>query len=134
MIYPSDDTGPGYRPLQPKGPSGTYSRVFHAGLFRHPLAGWTPLRKEPDMKHSVIFSLGVGAVLTMTLPAAAQSQCASREAVVNQLAERFGESRQSIGMAQGTITVTLPDGRMWIIAAGQAWEKIDEAVALGEPA
>ena len=69
------------------------------------------------MKHSVIFSLGVGAVLTMTLPAAAQSQCASREAVVNQLA-----------------TVTLPDGRMWIIAAGQAWEKIDEAVALGEPA
>lgn len=101
------------------------------------------------MKHSVIFSLGVGAVLTMTLPAAAQSQCASREAVVNQLAERFGESRQSIGMAQGdrvvetyasatsgtwTITVTLPDGRMCIIAAGQAWEKIDEAVALGEPA
>ncbi|MBV7410823.1 hypothetical protein [Maritimibacter sp. DP1N21-5] len=100
------------------------------------------------MKRSLIISLGIGAVLTMTLPVLAQNQCADRELVLTQLADRFGESRQSIGMAQGdrvvetfasdisgswTITVTLPDGQMCIIAAGQSWEEVEEAVASGQP-
>ena len=78
----------------------------------------------------------------MASTAMAQTQnCAKREAVLDRLAERYGESRQSIGMApQGrvievfasletgtwTITVTLPSGVTCLVASGQSYEALDE--------
>ena len=75
--------------------------------------------------------------------AAAQQQCAPRDVVIAQLSEGFGETRQSIGLAQGnrvvevfaseesgtwTITVTLPNGTTCLVAAGIAFEHVAEAL------
>lgn len=80
---------------------------------------------------------------------AAPSNCAPRASVVEHLAQRFGEARQSIGIASGdrvvemfaspdtgtwTLTMTLPDGQTCIIGAGQSFERIDEApLPSGQP-
>lgn len=74
--------------------------------------------------------------------ALAQGQtCGARDAVIERLAERYGESRQSIGMApEGrvvevfaslesgtwTITVTMPNGMTCLVASGQSYENLDE--------
>ena len=74
--------------------------------------------------------------------ASAQGQnCGQRAAVIATLAESYGESRQSIGMAtQGrivevfasletgtwTITITLPNGMTCLVASGQSYENLDE--------
>ncbi|MDJ1016201.1 MAG: hypothetical protein QNJ35_06790 [Paracoccaceae bacterium] len=84
------------------------------------------------------------AALAILLPAAASAQqtCAPREAVLERLSERFGESRQSIGLAAQnrivevhaseatgtwTITVTMPNGITCLVAAGRAYETVGEA-------
>lgn len=79
--------------------------------------------------------------------AAAQGQnCGNRDMVVERLATKYGESRQSIGMAPAgrvvevyasdetgtwTITVTMPNGITCLVASGQSFEHLDEPV---EPA
>lgn len=85
-------------------------------------------------------SLGVGAMILATGHAFAQQvnrNCADRETVVDRLANTYGESRQSIGLAPNnsvvevfasletgtwTITVTSPAGMMCLVASGQAYE------------
>ncbi|APG48364.1 hypothetical protein [Phaeobacter porticola] len=81
----------------------------------------------------------------IALPAVAQTSnsCAPREQVVKRLAERYGESRQSIGIGQRgvvmetfaseesgswTITVTTPGGVTCLVASGQAYEFLAEAL------
>ena len=85
--------------------------------------------------------------------AAAQSapqaarQCAAHEAVVAQLAERYGESRQAMGLAPNnavvelfantetgtwTITGTLASGITCLIASGEAYEPVAESLIPGE--
>ncbi len=74
--------------------------------------------------------------------AEAQNNCASRDVVIERLAERFGETRQTIGLAQEsrvvetfasletgtwTITVTLPNGVTCLVASGTSFEGLDEA-------
>lgn len=69
--------------------------------------------------------------------------CAPRETVVEQLAADYGESRRSIGLAArgsvieifasqetGTWTITVTDTRgiACLVAAGQAFEAVDEAL------
>ncbi len=83
---------------------------------------------------AVLFGL-----LLSTPIAEAQSRpaCADRAKVVERLAERYGETRQSMGMHQNngvlevyasadtgtwTILVTMPNGLACLIAAGQSWE------------
>lgn len=82
--------------------------------------------------------------LGLTASAAAQGQnCGQRQAVIQRLADGYGESRQSIGMApQGrvvevfasletgtwTITVTTPNGLTCLVASGQSYENLDEAL------
>ncbi|MFW8595635.1 hypothetical protein [Cribrihabitans neustonicus] len=77
-------------------------------------------------------------------PAAAQGRkCAPREKVVQRLAEKYGESRQSIGMGERglvmetfasaesgswTITVTTPTGITCLVASGQSYEVLAEAL------
>jgi hypothetical protein len=88
-------------------------------------------------------ALALGVVLAT--PAASQqfgARCAPRDTVVAYLADRYGESRQSIGIAAGyavmelyasgetgtwTVTVTLPDGMMCLVASGSSFETVAEA-------
>lgn len=96
-------------------------------------------------------SLGLGAMLLATQHVFAQSnRCASRDIVVAQLSDKYGESRQSIGLGSNdavvevfasvqtgtwTITVTLPTGQTCIVAAGSSYEALAEApVAPGNDA
>jgi len=88
-------------------------------------------------------SLGLGVMLLATQHAfAQQNRCASRDVVVAQLSDKYGESRQSIGLGSNdavvevfastatgtwTITVTLPSGRTCIVAAGSSFEALAEA-------
>lgn len=97
---------------------------------------------------AILFPLAVAAALAA--PASAQTaNCSTREHVIGHLADRFGEARQSIGLAAGnrivemfaspdtgtwTLTMTTPDGRTCIIGAGQAWERVEEDVTpAGQP-
>lgn len=73
--------------------------------------------------------------------------CAERDLVVERLAERYGETRQSIGLGSGgamveifasedsgswTITVTMPNGSTCLMATGQSYEKLAEALPVDE--
>lgn len=97
-------------------------------------------------------ALSLGLAACIALPATGEAQsgnCAPRDRVIAQLSERFGEARQSIGMAAGdrvvemfaspdtgtwTITMTMPSGLTCIIGAGEAWERVDEAATpAGQP-
>jgi hypothetical protein len=67
--------------------------------------------------------------------------CAERARVLEHLAQRYGETRQSIGLASNnavievfasretgswTIIMTLPTGVTCLLASGQAYERLDE--------
>lgn len=93
----------------------------------------------------------IGALLLALIggPAPAQDMrnCAPRDAVIGRLAERYGETRQSIGLGANnavvemfaaretgtwTIILTLPNGLSCLIASGQAYEDVAEAPARTE--
>ncbi|MGH1367699.1 MAG: hypothetical protein ACRBCL_03720 [Maritimibacter sp.] len=99
-----------------------------------------------------ILALGLGICLVSPLASGAFAQgsnCANRDLVLSRLAEKYGESAQAIGMAQGnqvvemyaspetgswTLTVTLPSGQTCIIAAGTSFERLEGATpAKGTP-
>jgi hypothetical protein len=94
-------------------------------------------------------SLGFGALILATQNAIAATACGPRAVVVAQLADRYGESRRGMGLAGNagivevfvsdtaswTVTVTLPDGRTCLLASGEGWETLNEALpAKGDPA
>lgn len=80
----------------------------------------------------------------VAMPVQAQgANCAPRDTVVTRLAERYGETRQSIGLGANnavievfaaqatgtwTITVTSANGVTCLIASGQAYETMAEAL------
>lgn len=85
----------------------------------------------------------------MAAPAAAQHVCASRDALMQSLADDFKEAPAALGISDGgnvvelltsgeggtwTILMTTPDGTSCVIATGQQWEPLPQQVALGEPA
>ena len=92
--------------------------------------------------------LGAGAALALGVvsgPVWAQQtrNCAPRDVVVSRLAEGYGETRQSIGLGANnsvietyasdetgswTITVTMPGGLTCLVASGQAFERLTEAL------
>ena len=88
-------------------------------------------------------SLGFGGVIWATQHAHAEgAQCADRAMVVDRLQDKYGESRQSIGLGQNnavvevfasaetgtwTIIVTLPSGMSCLVASGESWEQLAEA-------
>lgn len=70
------------------------------------------------------------------------ANCAPREVVIERLATKYGESRQSMGLGNNravvevfaseatgtwTITVTTPTGLTCLVASGQAFETLAEA-------
>ncbi|RYG92742.1 hypothetical protein EU803_01145 [Loktanella sp. IMCC34160] len=89
-------------------------------------------------------SLGLGIAALAALPAPAQSaRCADHERVVTFLAESYGESRQSIGLASNnmvvevfanldsgtwTITMTAPGGPTCLVASGEGHQQIAEGL------
>jgi len=84
--------------------------------------------------------LAVAATLAAATPVAeaeTRRACAERTAVVSRLAEKYGETLQSMGLHRNngvvevyasdetgtwTILVTRPDGTACLLAAGQMWE------------
>ena len=98
------------------------------------------------MKNTLfLMSFGICAMFLAAQQTQAQSRnCAEHAVVVERLAERFGESRQSIGLAADnavvevfasldtgswTITVTQPGGLTCLVAAGQAYQYLNEPLA-----
>lgn len=97
-------------------------------------------------------ALGLAGLMLAT-PAAAQMlgrNCGPRAAVVAHLAEKYAETRQSIGLAANnmvvevfasrdsgtwTITVTSTEGVTCLVASGQGYEAVTEELpARGSPA
>ena len=94
-------------------------------------------------------ALGLAAFIPTPGYSQAISNCAERESVVEKLQSSYGETRQSIGLGANnslvevfasdetgtwTITVTMPGGKTCLVASGQAFEELDEKVALGNAA
>ncbi len=90
---------------------------------------------------TIIAMAAFATTVIATTTASAQQNCAPRAAVIEQLAGKYGESRQAIGIAsQGrvvevfaseesgswTITVTLPSGLTCLVSAGDAFELLTE--------
>lgn len=90
-------------------------------------------------------TIGLGLMTLAAQQVAAQQNrnCAPREAVIERLASGYGETRQSIGLgSQGavveifastetgswTITVTTPNGTTCLVASGQSFEQLAEAL------
>lgn len=95
-------------------------------------------------------SLGLGAMLAAAQIAHSAPQCGSREALIALLADRHNETRRALGIAGGSavmelfaaeatgtwsITITLPDGTMCLMASGSNYEAVTEDLpARGAPA
>lgn len=83
-------------------------------------------------------------ILTVTSTSAqARQNCGPRDVVVERLATGYGETRQSMGLGTNnqvievfasdesgswTITVTMPSGVTCLVASGQAFEELAEAL------
>ena len=92
-------------------------------------------------------ALATAAIVTVATAQTAQAQqtrnCGPRELVVTRLAEGYGETRQSMGLGANnavievfasdesgtwTILVTSPNGMTCLVASGQAFETLAEAL------
>ncbi|KAE9630063.1 hypothetical protein FEE96_05645 [Parasedimentitalea maritima] len=97
------------------------------------------------MKTMIKLTMSLGLTVMVAQQATAQQnrKCAPRDAVIERLANTYGESRQSIGLGeQGmvietfassstgtwTITVTTPTGQTCLVASGRSWEELAEAL------
>jgi len=95
----------------------------------------------------VLGTLAMAIAMNLIAPNIAGAQqdrnCGPRDLVVARLAEGFGETRQSMGLGANnavievfaslvsgtwTITVTAPDGMTCLVASGQAFETLAEAL------
>ena len=102
------------------------------------------------MKNNLFaLSLGFAALILVTQAQAQTLQCGPRDTVLALLADRHGETRRSMGMAANnmvmevfasaasqswTITVTTPQGQTCLVASGQGFEAMADALpAKGEP-
>ena len=96
-------------------------------------------------QHFLNMTLGLGLLALAAEQAAAQTarNCAPRERVVERLSEGYGETRQAIGLGANnavievfasdntgtwTITVTMPSGLTCLVASGQHYETLAEAL------
>lgn len=92
---------------------------------------------------ALITATAVMAMIATQAQAQPPRFCAPRESVVGRLASQYGESRQSIGMGERgmvietfassdtgtwTITMTSPVGITCLVASGQSWEHLAEAL------
>ena len=95
------------------------------------------------MKHNVIAAALGLSLIGVSVDAQNTRNCAPRELVVDRLASGYGETRQSIGLGKNnavievfasdetgtwTITVTSPAGQTCLVASGEAFETMAEAL------
>ncbi|MEO9781194.1 MAG: hypothetical protein ABJH07_09130 [Sedimentitalea sp.] len=97
------------------------------------------------MKAVLNMTVGLGVMVLAAQDIAAQQtrNCAPRDAVIERLTNSYGETRQSIGLgSQGavvetfasddtgswTITVTMPNGMTCLVASGQSFEELADAL------
>ena len=94
--------------------------------------------------HLGVLTAAAALLIATTTDIAAQSRnCAPRDAVIDRLAEGYGETRQSMGLGANnavvevfassetgswTITVTAPNGLTCLVASGQGFEQLAEAL------
>ena len=95
-------------------------------------------------------SLGLGGMLAAAGIAHGAPQCDTRDRVMSLLTDTYGETRRSVGIAgetavmelfaadttgTWTITMTLPDGQMCLMASGSNYEATPNSPsASGSPA
>jgi hypothetical protein len=94
-------------------------------------------------------SLGFGLAIMAQVANAQQKACGDRTTVIQSLSKKYGETRQGIGLGRNngvmeiyasdetgtwTILVTLPNGQACLIAAGEAFENLSEALKNSEDA
>lgn len=92
---------------------------------------------------ALVAASGLIALTTGTATAQNMQNCAPRESVLDRLASGYGETRQSMGLGANnhvvevfasnetgtwTITVTMPNGLTCLVASGQAFEELAEAL------
>lgn len=103
------------------------------------------MKRKSKILHLTALTAGAAIYLASTADAFAQQgrNCAPRDSVVDRLAEGYGESRKSIGLGANnavvevfasdetgtwTITVTTPNGLTCLVASGQSYEELAEAL------
>jgi hypothetical protein len=108
-------------------------------------------QKGPPMTQQMFaLSLGLAGMLAAAQVAHGAPQCDTRDRVLSLLAETYGETRRSVGIAgqaavmelyaadatgTWTITITLPDGQMCLMASGSGYETVTDGLpAKGNPA
>lgn len=92
---------------------------------------------------NIILTAAMALTLAATSAFAQGRNCGPRQAVVDRLAEGYGETRQSMGLGSNnavievfasletgtwTITVTMPNGLACLVASGQAYEELAEVL------
>ena len=98
--------------------------------------------QSKDMNRHFIFGAAMGAILIATQPLHANGRaCGEREQIVQSLASKHGETRQSIGLGVNnvvietfastetgswTILATTPAGRSCLVATGIAFEAAND--------
>lgn len=106
------------------------------------------IRRPAPLLPTLLLPTLLQTALLAATPAAAL-QCGKRDVITITLAERYGESRRAIGLAQNgvvmelyaaqsgswTITITRPDGITCLVAAGDNFQSLAEALPPpGDPA
>lgn len=100
--------------------------------------------KRKKILGATILGVAMGFVAASATRAVSQTRnCGERATVVQRLADGYGETRQSIGIGANnavvevfasqdsgswTITVTAPGGLTCLVASGQAFETLAEAL------
>ena len=137
--------GMGKRPpqLQPQGPE-------IPALIRSPAPARTKVKEMTKTRFTATLTLAMGLGYAATLPVHAQStNCGPHDRVVAGLATGYGESRQSIALGSDntvvetfasevtgtwTITVTTAGGPTCLVASGQSYQYVAEALPNTDPA
>lgn len=121
------------------------SRIRRGGLRDDDTGTSTAIGGDKMMKTIFKMTLGLGimALAAQNVSAQDNRNCAPRDFVLDRLAEGYGETRQSIGLAaQGTvievfasgetgswtIIATMPNGTTCMVASGQSFETVAEAL------
>ncbi|QUJ76883.1 hypothetical protein KDD17_02145 [Sulfitobacter albidus] len=110
------------------------------------------MTKSAKFLHLAALTAAAAIVIALGGQAAAQSarNCAPRDVVVERLATGYGETRQSVGLGANnamvevfaseetgswTILITAPSGVSCLVASGQSFEEVAEALpAIGSDA
>ncbi len=129
---------------KPRHGEGTSTGKGHAGKGR---GGRLWNRKGKTMTERLVQKMVLSAGFLLGAASLVDAQtlqhCAPRDQVVARLAEKYGETRQSMGLGSNnavmevfaspesgswTITVTMATGLTCLVASGQAFEEMAEAL------